>query len=196
MQGALLEQLSSAPTLSAALRADPLDSPVFRAALDAAVDKWWGYLGAQVARKVTWDQAGRCLHIDLVGPTELPEPLLRMDPNFVATVDVMVTLEKEGRMTEEIPRKRSVIGRASTIRNAALCVAWLRDHMPLHFPQPCAPVEREWIMYEWNYTGKHSHLNIVVDCDLDNVTGTVDLAYTSRWVELCRAFLAGAGDLW
>ena len=95
MQGALLEQLSSAPTLSAALRADPLDSPVFRAALDAAVDKWWGHLGAQVARKVTWDAVARRLHIELTGSVDLLEPLLRADPDFASKIDVTVTLEKE-----------------------------------------------------------------------------------------------------
>lgn len=83
--------------------------------------------------------------------------------------------------------KRSIIGYTRKIQTAILVCEFLRDK----FCQPHSIVARDLVKYEIavaeppNKNGQW----IYVDGDLDQ-------QLTTRFVEICCAFVAGAGEVW
>lgn len=92
-------------------------------------------------------------------------------------------------------RIRSIIGHTRTIRTAILVCEWLGSHLC----NPHSAVHPDALRYEFvdpvPANGQWS-ATIYVEGDLDRASGEIDLALTSRFVETCRAFVAGAGEIW
>lgn len=83
---------------------------------------------------------------------------------------------------------RHIVGATRTIRTAVLVCEYLRDKC-------CAPhstVPRDLIKYEFERPCTENgywSAKILID-------GNLEYAESARFVETCRAFVAGAGEIW
>lgn len=98
-------------------------------------------------------------------------------------------------MDETEKKIRSIIGHTRTIRTAVLVCEFLRT---CHC-KPHSAVLPHAIGYEFTdptpANGQWSAI-IFVHGNLDFVSGKVDVGFTNYLVDVCRAFVAGAGEIW
>lgn len=88
----------------------------------------------------------------------------------------------------EAKRVRNIIGAARTIRTAVLVCEYLKDKCC----SPHSSVPRDLVIYEFKAPCPENGFwsaTILID-------GNLEYAESTRFVETCRAFVAGSGEIW
>lgn len=97
-------------------------------------------------------------------------------------------------MSELVKPTNSIIGHARTIKTAILCCEYIRARCC----HPHSKIHPDWVKYTFtNPTVDNGYWcsDIIVQTYGDGGAG-LSLADSSIFVAACRAFVAGAGEIW